>query len=69
MRTVAQKVFQVAYRTKNQGVEGWILVEADDFIEALDVFKSHFKDYEEVTEIRKFRDIIKPLTKTITVEL
>lgn len=37
-------------------------------IEALDVFKSHFKDYE-VTEIRKFRDIIKPLTKTITVEL
>ena len=68
MRTVAQKVFQVAYRTKNQGVEGWILVEADDFIEGLDVFKSHFKDYE-VTEIRKFRDIIKPLTKTITVEL
>ena len=68
MRTVAQKVFQVAYRTKNQGVEGWILVEADDFIEALDVVKSHFKDYE-VTEIRKFRDIIKPLTKTITVEL
>ena len=68
MRTVAQKVFQVAYRTKNQGVEGWTLVEADDFIEALDVFKSHFKDYE-VTEIRKFRDIIKPLTKTITVEL
>jgi hypothetical protein len=68
MRTVAQKVFQVAYRTKNQGVEGWILVEADDFIEALDVFKSHFKDYE-VAEIRKFRDIIKPLTKTITVEL
>lgn len=68
MRTVAQKVFQVAYRTKNQGVEGWILVEANDFIEALDVFKSPFKDYE-VTEIRKFRDIIKPLTKTITVEL
>lgn len=68
MRTAAQKVFQVAYRTKNQGVEGWILVEANDFIEALDVFKSHFKDYE-VTEIRKFRDIIKPLTKTITVEL
>lgn len=68
MRTVAQKVFQVAYHTKNQGVEGWILVEANDFIEALDVFKSHFKDYE-VTEIRKFRNIIKPLTKTITVEL
>ena len=68
MRTVAQKVFQVAYRTKNQEVEGWILVEANDFIQALDVFKSHFKDYE-VTEIRKFRDIIKPLTKTITVEL
>lgn len=68
MRTEAQKVFQVAYRTKNQGIEDWILVEADDFIEALDVFKSHFKDYE-VTEIRKFRDIIKPLTKTITVEL
>lgn len=68
MRTVVQKVFQVTYRTKNQGVEGWILVEANDFIEALDVFKSHFKDYE-VTEIRKFRDIIKPLTKTITVEL
>lgn len=53
MRTVAQKVFQVAYRTKNQGVEGWILVEADDFIEALDVFKSHFKDYE-VTEIPRY---------------
>ena len=68
MRTVAQKVFQVAYCTKNQGVEGWILVEANEFIEALEVFKSHFKDYE-VTEIRKFRDIIKPLTKTITVEL
>lgn len=68
MRTVAQKAFQVAYRTKNQGVEGWILVEANDFIEALDVFKSHFKDYE-VAEIRKFQDIIKPLTKTITVEL
>lgn len=47
---------------------GCIDDEADDFIEALDVFKSHFKDYE-VTEIRKFRDIIKPLTKTITVEL
>lgn len=68
MRTVAQKVFQIAYRTKNREVEGWILVKANDFIEALDVFKSHFKDYE-VTEIRKFRDIIKPLTKTITVEL
>lgn len=25
MRTVVQKAFQIAYRTKNQGVEGWYL--------------------------------------------
>ena len=49
-------------------VEDMYLENGDEVIEALDVFKSHFKDYE-VTEIRKFRDIIKPLTKTITVEL
>lgn len=55
------KTFERADGTK-------FVAEANDFIEALDVFKSHFKDYE-VTEIRKFRDIIKPLTKTITVEL
>jgi hypothetical protein len=62
MRTVAQKVFQVAYRTKNQGVEGWILVEANDFIEALDVFKSHFKDYE-VTELENSEILLNHLLK------
>lgn len=47
------------------------IVEANEFIEALDVFNAYYKSHSniKVLEITRWGSIIKPLTKTITVEL
>lgn len=68
MKTTECKVFRIHY--KSQSEERYVLVESNSFKDAIDVFDAHMneKSYE-IIDITSHLDVIKPITKTITVEL
>lgn len=68
MKTIKYKVFRVHYKLSCE--ERYVLVEGDSFKDAIDIFESYMenKPYE-ITDITAHLDVIKPITKTITVEL
>lgn len=68
MKTIKYKVFRVHYKSPCE--ERYVLVEGDSFKDAIDIFESYMenKPYE-ITVITTHLDVIKPITKTITVEL
>lgn len=68
MKTIKYKVFKVHYKAPCK--ERFVLVESDSFKDAIDVFEAYMKgDSYEIIDITSHLDVIKPITKTITVEL
>lgn len=71
MKTIKCKVFKIHY--KLFGKEVYVLVESNSYKDAIDVFEAYMewegKPPYEIIGITKHLDVIKPITKTITVEL
>lgn len=68
MKTIKYKVFRIHYKAPT--TEKYILVEGNSFKDAIDVFEAYMSSEPyEIIDITSHLDVIKSITKTITVEL
>lgn len=68
MKTIKYKVFRVHY--KSHADEKYTLVEGNSFKDAIDVFEAYMNgEPYKIIDITSHLDVIKSITKTITVEL
>lgn len=68
MKTIKYKVFRIHYKSSCE--ERYVLVEGTSFKDAIDVFEAYMEDKQyEIVDITSDLDVIKSITKTITVEL
>lgn len=70
MKIVRQNTYRIEYRENGTSYNESTLIEADSFEEALNIFNEYnTKNRLSLFSISKYTSVLKPLTKTITVEI
>jgi hypothetical protein len=70
MKIVRQNTYKIEYKENGTSYNEYILIEADSFEEALNIFNEYnSKNTLSLLSISKYIPVLKSLTKTITVEI